>query len=320
MMAESGWNAGQFLQTLAFFRTIPFLGRVDWLFPTSQSPLALPKPAVGVLAITPQIEQHLQSRLMALGQEVIYQPQGWTDCSRLFVEAAALEQALPDLEKWASQDVNRLLIDFQRPTQALQCLWGSLDDVVMGGVSQSGWSWLPDGALFSGRVSTANSGGFASVRSRNLNPPLDLSGYGGLRLLVKGDHQRYKFILRNSEGWDSLAYMTSFTTQVGEWQSVELSFSDLVATFRARSVPTAPAFQPSQVRSLQFMLSKFEFDRALNPAFIEGPFQFKIASLSGWTSKSQKQLFLFGESTSAIPALPVQIQTWTLDSSLPLIS
>lgn len=43
--------------------------------------------------------------------------------------------------------------------------WGPLDDVVMGGVSESSFARMQSGseAVFSGRVSSANNGGFASV-------------------------------------------------------------------------------------------------------------------------------------------------------------
>lgn len=50
-------------------------------------------------------------------------------------------------------------------------VWGPLDDVVMGGVSESGFELRQQGGesggpvgVFSGIVSAANSGGFASVR------------------------------------------------------------------------------------------------------------------------------------------------------------
>ena len=48
--------------------------------------------------------------------------------------------------------------------------WGSLDDVVMGGVSESSFARMQSGreAVFSGRVSAANNGGFASVRASDL--------------------------------------------------------------------------------------------------------------------------------------------------------
>ena len=57
--------------------------------------------------------------------------------------------------------------------------WGSLDDVVMGGVSESGMYAQPGGgpdgedvAVFSGTVSESNNGGFASVRTSSIWLPL----------------------------------------------------------------------------------------------------------------------------------------------------
>ena len=54
--------------------------------------------------------------------------------------------------------------------QGLANVWGPLDDVVMGGVSESGFAVVPgagqDGqpaGIFSGLVSSSNNGGFASV-------------------------------------------------------------------------------------------------------------------------------------------------------------
>lgn len=80
---------------------------------------------------------------------------------------------------------------------------------VMGGVSEStlrvvpgagetvegsgGGGGIGAAAVFSGEVCTSNSGGFVSVRTRNISPPLDLSAYDALRLRVKGDGNRYKF-------------------------------------------------------------------------------------------------------------------------------
>ena len=51
-----------------------------------------------------------------------------------------------------------------------------------------------------------NNGGFASVRTKNMEPPLDLSGYGGLRLQLKGNGLRFKCIIRTDANWDGIAY------------------------------------------------------------------------------------------------------------------
>lgn len=157
-------------------------------------------------------------------------------------------------------------------------IWGAVDDVVMGGVSSSGMSWQGGVAVFSGRVSTDNSGGFASVRTRNFSSGLDLSAYSGLELRLKGDGLRYKLLLRDGEGWDSLAYGQSFDTTKGQWQTVRLPFAQMVGVIRARSVAGA-RLDASRVRSLQLMVSKFEYDGALNPRFEAGTFRLEVGTI-----------------------------------------
>ncbi|MFN9176005.1 MAG: CIA30 family protein, partial [Synechocystis sp.] len=94
------------------------------------------------------------------------------------------------------QPKERVLVDFKaQHSPPLQ--WYSVDDGVMGGVSASQWRLLGDRALFTGNVSTANNGGFASVRSPNFEPPLDLAGAEGIQLRIQGDGKRYKFIARS---------------------------------------------------------------------------------------------------------------------------
>ncbi|XP_019247599.1 PREDICTED: uncharacterized protein LOC109227055 isoform X2 [Nicotiana attenuata] len=166
--------------------------------------------------------------------------------------------------------------------------WGALDDVVMGGVSQStfqidltgGENGGPTG-LFKGVVTTANNGGFASIRTKNFSEPENLSAYDGLELRLKGDGRRYKLIVRISRDWDAVGYTSSFDTIEG-WQSVRLPFSSLRPIFRARTVLDAPPFDPSQIMSLQLMFSKFESDGKLNPTFKEGPFELPVSCIRAY--------------------------------------
>lgn len=166
--------------------------------------------------------------------------------------------------------------------------WGALDDVVMGGVSQStfqidltgGENGGPTG-LFKGVVTTANNGGFASIRTKNLSEPEDLSAYDGLELRLKGDGRRYKLIVRTSRDWDTVGYTVIFDTIEG-WQSVRLPFSSLKPIFRARTVLDALPFDPSQITSLQLMFSKFESDGKLNPTFKEGPFELPVSCIRAY--------------------------------------
>lgn len=173
-----------------------------------------------------------------------------------------------------------ILFDFSQPTQGLSQTWGALDDVVMGGISESALQAESGAALFAGNVSTANSGGFASVRTRNFEPPLNLSSYSGLELEVKGDGQRYKFLIRDQDSWDSVGYSYSFDTVADEWIRVRIPFAETVPVFRAKTVPTASGLNPAQIRSLQLMLSKFEYDGALNPHFKPGEFRLLIQAIA----------------------------------------
>lgn len=167
--------------------------------------------------------------------------------------------------------------------------WGALDDVVMGGVSEStfvmdskgGENGGPTGA-FRGVVSTANNGGFTSIRTKNFTVAEDLSAYDGLELRLKGDGRRYKLIVRLSRDWDTVGYTASFDTVGGQWQSVRLPFSSLRPIFRARTVTDAPPFDPSSIVSLQLMFSKFEYDGKLNPSFVEGAFQLPISTIRAY--------------------------------------
>jgi hypothetical protein len=168
------------------------------------------------------------------------------------------------------------IFDFTQPNPQFQEIWGALDDVVMGGVSESSFQMVGASAVFSGNVSTANSGGFASVRSRNFDPPLNWSGFAGVKLRVRGDGQRYKFMLRQDTTWDSVAYCHSFDTVDREWSMVQIPFALLVPVFRARTLPDAPPLDPSRICAVQLMLSKFEYDGALNPTFQPGAFQLQI--------------------------------------------
>jgi len=175
---------------------------------------------------------------------------------------------------------NRVLFDFSNLATELQNTWGALDDVVMGGASDSGVRLENGVAVFSGNVSIANSGGFASIRTRNFDPAIDLSAFTGIELRIKGDGNRYKFLVRDDDGWDSIGYSHSFDTVADEWSTVQIPFAQLVPVFRAKTVSNAKSIGADHIRSFQLMLSKFEYDGALNPRFNPGSFRLEIASIA----------------------------------------
>ncbi|GAB4378405.1 MAG: hypothetical protein Kow00121_30150 [Elainellaceae cyanobacterium] len=244
---SSQWDFGRFMKTLSYFGAIPLLSDLDWF------------------------QQWLGS-----------QANPKVDSSRLAYSQSSSTAANHSQEAAPmTAQTDRPIFDFTQPSPNLHEIWGALDDVVMGGVSQSGIRFQNSVAEFAGNVSTANSGGFASVRTRDFQPPLDLSGFSGIELRVRGDGNRYKFMLRTETRWDGIAHCFSFDTVADAWITVRVPFADLIPVFRAKTVPGA-TFNPSQIYAMQLMLSKFEYDGALNPHFQPGAFQLQIESIQAY--------------------------------------
>ncbi len=198
----------------------------------------------------------------------------------------------------------RIIFDFKNPTPEVSEMWGALDDIVMGGVSESRIVLAPQKAVFTGNVSTDNSGGFASVRTRNFNPPWDLSDYEGIELRVQGDGKRYKFIMRCEGKWDGLAYCYSFDTLDKIWQTIRIPFKDLTPVFRAKTVPSEGKFDPSRAYSVQLMLSKFEYDGDLNPHFSPGIFALEIESIKAYNGQQKPQFIMISSAGVTRPGRP----------------
>lgn len=196
------------------------------------------------------------------------------------------------------------LFDFTNPALDLKETWGAVDDVVMGGVSESSIRFIDEQAVFSGVVSIDNNGGFASVRTRNFEPPLNLSGYAGIELRYRGDGKRYKLIVRNDERWDGISYSYSFDTVADRWQTLQVPFTNLAPVFRAKTVEDAGEFDASQVYSMQLMLSKFEYDRELNPKFEPGAFRLEVESIRAYDGKSTPQFVMISSAGVTRPGRP----------------
>jgi uncharacterized protein YbjT (DUF2867 family) len=206
------------------------------------------------------------------------------------LSAGALDRLITAATKYLSTTRELKLVDFTQSNPNLQMTWGAVDDVVMGGVSESGLCMATGYAVFSGNVSIDNSGGFASVRTRNFEPSLNLSNYQGIELRIKGDGQRYKFFVRTEAKWDGVGYAYPFNTNKQEWMTIRIPFPDLVPIFRAKTVSAAAPIDLTQICSFQLMLSKFEYDQVLNPRFQPGLFSLQIESIAAYGGAITPQL------------------------------
>jgi NADH dehydrogenase [ubiquinone] 1 alpha subcomplex assembly factor 1 len=183
------------------------------------------------------------------------------------VLGVALLFALLTLETAMSAELpinSRLVIDFRDPAQAQG--WTSVDDQVMGGVSASQVRATTAGLVFSGEVSLANNGGFASIRA--LPRDYALAGATALILRVQGDGQTYKFGIRTDDAFDGVQYQARVPTQAGEWLEVSLPLTAFQPSFRGRQVQ-APPLDLARIRVFGFLIA----DRQA------GPFRLMVESL-----------------------------------------
>lgn len=110
--------------------------------------------------------------------------------------------------------------------------WRFFTDAVMGGVSSGRVEFVSDSARvharMTGKVSIANNGGFIQIRmDLPAPPPADIEG---VRLVVRGNRQRYFVHLRNAATrlpWQY--YQAGF--EVGtEWNEVHLPLASFMAS------------------------------------------------------------------------------------------
>ena len=164
----------------------------------------------------------------------------------------------------------KTITDFKHPPFLR---WTSVDDVVMGGVSDSLMQVSEDGTgVFAGHLSLENEGGFASVRAPL--PENDYSGYDGIVLRVKGDGKRYSFRVRTDMVFDGVVYRQEFDTVAGEWMDVLSPFSDFKPSFRGRIASDAPPLDPSRIFQIGFLISEKQ----------EGSFRLEVEIIAAYGS------------------------------------
>lgn len=134
---------------------------------------------------------------------------------------------------------------FDPPAQAR---WEFFADSVMGGVSEGRMTFRTEGhvafARLEGRVSTANNGGFIQMRLTPDSPPPATAR--GIRLIVRGNGERY-FVHLRTRGtvlpWQY--YQAAFPTSA-DWQEVRIPLSAFRPSSRLlRATPRA-----SDIRSV----------------------------------------------------------------------
>ncbi|KAG8469793.1 hypothetical protein KFE25_006248 [Diacronema lutheri] len=198
--------------------------------------------------------------------------------------------------------------------EALSC-FERVDDQIMGGISQSALVPSYDGecASFLGVVRT-DGGGFCGTRSRLLSKPLNLGGYSGIYLRVRGDGKRYKLNVRTSEEVGELVYQCAFLPPA-EMATVRLPFTAFRLVKRSNPVPSPPPLDPHTIYQLGVVLSRFAFgEESSNDAFAAGPFRVDIEEIGAFRDELDFEAAIDEPGApvarSAGPPLSAGLQLW----------
>ena len=171
----------------------------------------------------------------------------------------------------ANTDAGLLLTDFARAQTDLG--WFVVNDNVMGGRSQGDFTVRRGELYFSGSTNTRG-GGFSSIRTGAMQ--LDLDGYDGIRLRVKGDGRRYTWRLTTNARWwgRQISYWADFETEDGAWSTIDVPFSRFVPQFRGARLD-GPALDPAQITGMGLMI----YDK------LDGPFELRLDSVHAYRAQ-----------------------------------
>ena len=172
-----------------------------------------------------------------------------------------------------AEDNQTMLFDFSKPDAAKA--WQTVNDGVMGGVSDGKVRITEKNLEFYGTLSLENNGGFASVRSKAAK--MDLSKYDGLVFKVRGDGRDYYLNVHVPTYQIAFSYRASFKTEKDKWTEVTIPFTDLKATSFGRVVEKGKPLNPSTVEAVGFLLADKK----------AGPFKLEVAWIKG-TPKAGK--------------------------------
>lgn len=132
--------------------------------------------------------------------------------------------------------------------------WLIINDGVMGGLSNSNFALSNHHtAIFSGVLRLENNGGFASTRSKAMQ--LQLDGFKGIQVRVKGDGNKYQFRIRTNNQMDGVAYRYHFETIKNQWQTITIPFIQCIPVFRGQILRNLEDIKPNKIQQMGILIS-----------------------------------------------------------------
>lgn len=185
--------------------------------------------------------------------------------------------------------------------------WISVDDVIMGGSSSSKWDEMnveagdEDFCRWSGNVNVID-GGFCGTSSLPTLAPVNVNGFDGIKIRVKGDGNRYKFRVKLGD----YQYQSFFDTIDGVWQDISLPFDSFICVRQTQvdynAPPIASTNDPanSLISSFGIVYSRFGFNKAANPKFTSTSFKIDVSNISIYKSPRPTVILISSAGTERI--------------------
>lgn len=136
--------------------------------------------------------------------------------------------------------------------------WTTVNDPVMGGQSTSTITFGGGGLVFSGNISLANNGGFASARSPQ-DPEIGRRAAGATALRVRAVGDGKTYLLRVGTAGQPWSYIQRFPTEAAVERTYELPVANFVPVgMRLDPAPDAPpTLDPSGISQISvYILDK----------------------------------------------------------------
>lgn len=146
--------------------------------------------------------------------------------------------------------------------------WSTLNDGVMGGLSEGQTTFTDSTMLWTGQTRLENNGGFASVRSPWSH--INLQSMKGVAIRCKGKGGPFKLTLETSERW-WMPYAYASFSPTDEWQDVVLEVKDF-------------SWSQAQMGDLKSVSPARELSDVLRVGFMKydgtaQPFELEVASI-----------------------------------------
>ena len=151
----------------------------------------------------------------------------------------------------------KVIFNFNSPSTSGE--WTTINDVVMGGISESKFEINSDStATFSGTVSPDNNGGFASARASLKDKFKD---FKEVVIRVKGDGKIYSLRFRTDNNFDGISYQAKFKTEASEWKEYTIPLNDFKPTFRGNALSDKAKLESKDIKQIGILIADKQYGK-----------------------------------------------------------